>query len=1327
MEEELKNKNAKVEKVAGEENKDKDSLAYDQNSHRLIDIDDILLGDFKIAQKFNNLSEYGVTTEQVKKMYEMSGDISSEQSLEDILKELEKVFAKLVSKINSNSNIGIVIDLNSGKEDVELSKIKCIDLGIEYGSYEDKTLQEKAVEIEKIFLSDKEEEKENYSDLDKYLKIVNNEKTFDSILNNRNYTEDDLKKASKILETTEEEEEEVKRNIEKTYLDNPEDINVIEAVYELTKILDKKVTEEKREEAINNFRRVLDENPNSSYIHQLIDDNNEFDVENVKEFKENWQKQRNLGDIAVKINQCALISNFEELSKEDKEEILLVVARATKYSDNPYIEKALLKFKENFGLDISKEGIKKLIYEITDIKIETDEEFNKYIEKDEFNDNTVGFKLEEYREDIQKNKGKGLEAEQYESLIIKRCAQKKENYDRTVKARKVYKLFNEKFKNNIGNASDYLPIEIIMLFEKFSNNDSMKKIIGRYIIENVEIFDKYFKENGYFNENQIQSILTSKGTVRIRAVNQVLKNVMLPEYIKNDVDDLTDVLEEIKKEATEKENSEEKNIEKIHNLINNPNEFTPQKENTVLKILANIDEDSIPEWLLRELTKLKSSKIKEKLDEMLTSIEDMENLKQIRKAEDVEDEKIEKNVFLIEAKVELAKGTPDYASALEYRRKYYEENQLAQKKAEKYRDKNGELNEEGKKKIENYVNELVNENIKYVIEKTDVNSLTEDKKRLFTTFLIAGFEVNSLDTKIIAIDKLQTMYASLGFEIDNREFRKKVYSKVYGNGLELDDATIEQKAKEIRSNLINKVIKEKEPIEIIKKENPSNSKISDQEIETIYKNQMVDIDASAIDLTQSEMKNLFRNSKMNFSDENDKKYKDLYIKTTIASWIGNKDDVLKYKLLALMQVRENFQNYKGVLFGITNLKVINHQIEMLFNQHPEIREKYVKDGKISKSLMDEGRRFNENKICSKILEKFSKNVLKNASNFENLKKEEKVEILRYTLLARKYSEISNDPKEKDLLLKLSNRTFELMNTDETKYITFDNNGKEKINEEAIVKEYNKISMRRMRRETFDEIKELVYQRESLLYVSKKMREYSQRKETDFIELDSKNPEEQIAQIEQIKFLKNQEYDAERKKRKDEIAKEIEEKSDAISDFSKERIQQNPNEIKEISRKITDSRESLIESENGEEKQDTEKESKKLEVSVEDIEIEGDKSLEVEEDKGILKKIKNFIKRVRQPKLSDGTNSLENKNGILANLALKVKNMFSKGGKKENLKNDNITIENARNSQIEYSNSQKDFNQRMQVQNYDYQSALDKTNKSKRMEKVQSEDKDFGGI
>ena len=106
----------KTEHLAGKENKDVQSAAYDKNQNKLIDFDDLMQEDNDVVKRLKNLFKFGVTEEQVRNIYSMSSDIYVGGSKEEAFKNLEKVFLTLAIKITNYPN-GIVIDLKTGEKD----------------------------------------------------------------------------------------------------------------------------------------------------------------------------------------------------------------------------------------------------------------------------------------------------------------------------------------------------------------------------------------------------------------------------------------------------------------------------------------------------------------------------------------------------------------------------------------------------------------------------------------------------------------------------------------------------------------------------------------------------------------------------------------------------------------------------------------------------------------------------------------------------------------------------------------------------------------------------------------------------------------------------------------------------------------------------------------------------------------------------------------------------------------------------------------------------------------------------------------------------------
>lgn len=1294
MEEELKNKNAKVEKVAGEENKDKDSLAYDQNSHRLIDIDDILLGDFKIAQKFNNLSEYGVTTEQVKKMYEMSGDISSEQSLEDILKELEKVFAKLVSKINSNSNIGIVIDFNSGKEDVGLSKIKCIDLGIEYETFEKKSTEEQKtiMEIIKSAVEPKEEKI-----LQEFNANIKKDNFYDFFKDYFEPSEKDIKEAQESLGISLEEMTKMEKISEFVLFKDKYEANIIRALYEYKNSISENPDPEKVRKAKERLEKVLKEQPNTRYAEYLFDENQNVDFDKAIDFLNDWEDKTNLSNT---YNQAiSLISshknekiNFNDI-KDDaiKKSICLLLLRTKKYIDNDNVRKAREGLLEKF--DLEKLSEEELLERINLILFGTRDEvsaedYEKIISAEEFNSKTYNLRImkESWRLGDKKSAGKSY-------FQVTNILSPENTFD-SLEERTIFEIVSSDKGKKIGNEKELKGLEIINLYNSYyardGKNSYVIKHLNVYIEKNREYFEEYFTkmgEEGIFNKN---------GSVSITRIQEILGRQYIDKRIEEDTESIMKEIDDKRKYIAEVREGVKTYIDELSQLKIKKNKLDEEKENRVLEILDSIDLSALDEELIKKLKSYESDKINNKLDQVLKTYDGMTKLLTRNMNRITKEDAMVENLLLLEARLEYSKGTADYENNLKDMNEYLEKHPESAKYTQIYRDSEGNLTNNGKKGIRYYVNSLFHETIKYNIEQTDISTLDGNGRRIFATMLIAGMENDDIANNVSAIETLKKIFPRYA-DIEDRDLLlKNVYSIVYGKEVANNPDEIEKRKREIKKNLIVKILKKKELHDL------SNfTKVKDEEFFAIFERTAVPLEISQMDLTKSEMQSKFEGSEIEYSDENDATYKELYSETTVNSWISSKKDLATYEI-ALLLAKDIKNSGKDILTD-SSIKYISSRLDRLYRKHPDLKEKFENDKEFRETAIENVKTFEKNKTISDLLEYYQKDILVNAKDYNKLTLSNKKDIFRYALFANKFSETLEDPKAKELFHKLSNRAFELMNSDERTYITFDENGNGILNEKNILEEANEIFKEKVNWKDFNGLAEHIKKRQELLYVPLKLFTYSAIKDDKYFEtLKEGTSDEKLAQIQEKNMFRVTKREFSSKFRNE--SKEV-------------------NEIQAVD-------EHYIQRENQNREDENQSEYKKESIEASNIttvDVEDIKTGELNTKVSFVDKIKNVINKFRQPKLSDGTNSLENKNGILANLALKVKNMFSKGGKKENLKNDNITIENARNSQIEYSNSQKDFNQRMQVQNYDYQSALDKTNKSKRMEKVQSEDKDFGGI
>lgn len=1239
-EEKIKKKNNEAEKIADIENKDKNSLVYDEESHRHIDIDDILTGDFKIAKKINNLSKFGVNREQVKKMYEMSADISNATDLDGVIKELEKVFVILAVRINSNPQTGIVIDLSSGKEDVILSMQKCNELNIDYETFETKTKEEQ-LEIKDIIfeIASKEISAEELSNF--YIEDFSN--TFDG------FFEIDYEEYQNFYINLGITLEDLKQNEEKNafvFLETIEDVNMIEALYKyLPKLKNKDNTKTQIE-----LLQILGTNKNSKYYKELVNENGTIDLEKLEEFQKKWENDRNEFDVDRKLSNLALAMDkemYENSDAKDRAKVTIAILRALRHLDNTKIKKIFDSLAENLEIDISENGIKQLVYDTLGIRITNQEELDKLINTYEVNNQTIEKELVEPKESIHY---KDPEDEKKGTTIEKIQIQSKKREIRSFQSKAISNILNLKLNNTNVEIKDYRALEFIAIYNMY-NKSSINEVTKRALEEYIDINKDYLKE--YFAKEG-KEIFNKDGKISKKQVEKIAISTVFPEYIKENMEEILSTFEKMEKYSSQIRNQNENSINKLNEIIRKK-ELSINDEKVVLRVLNKIDYKVLDERMVRELERLKSKAINDKVNEVLLKNK-IKNSNLENDSKKNYNEVMHENMILLEAKVEFSKGTADYNNYLKEKEEYLEKNGELRKQSEELRDENGELTLESKNKITKYVDKLLYESLKLNISKTSVKKLREEEKPAFTTFLLAGISDKNLENRLIAIEKLKELYPQLSEIEDERTFKNEVFSLIYGKEIKDDFGKIESKAQEIKNNLIIKIINEKKIIDL------SEIKVSERDIVTIMEKAGVDMEVADINLSKSEMQNMFNNSEIEFTDEDQKNLNELYKNTTVNSWISDKKDVFKYDAVWCYMLLEEIKENGEYGLGKGSYESYSHRLNRVLEKNNELKEQFENNPKFIKESVKEVEVYSQNKLMSDLLEKFKNNILLQAKNYERLSGSDKKTFLRYLLYANKSIETVENIETKQVLQKLCNRTFEMMNTEDKKYIDFDKKGNGVLNKELIVNEVNSIYFKKNPIENFSDLQEFIARRHSLLYIPVKMFEYGVVEDTYFRELKGENIDEKLKEIEYLNMVR---------------VEKLKEHKELIRKGYKKNI------LKEADRENT-----VIEKKDGEENQSEykkEQENQENEAQVKEISID---EINIPQKATLIDKLQGFFNRLKQPKLTDGNGDLVKKDSTISKVINGIKNIFIKN--KEKYQKDNVTKVLSRNEQ------KNDFDERLKA-------------------------------
>lgn len=485
--------------------------------------------------------------------------------------------------------------------------------------------------------------------------------------------------------------------------------------------------------------------------------------------------------------------------------------------------------------------------------------------------------------------------------------------------------------------------------------------------------------------------------------------------------------------------------------------------------------------------------------------------------------KISENALAMEAKVLLTDPrSPEYATLIGELEKFYNERPEYKEYSNIIRDENGVMTLDGQAEVSKFINVLRDSNISLVMDRykqIDKSKLTEEDKKTYTTFFLVAADSQS-DNGIAkeSLELLKEMYPELKDE-DKEEILKNITNIVFENDKNNID-NYQDKIAEMRETL-NKVFVD-EQYNKVWGENKKDSKISDKEMENLYKTNSVDLYIQ-VDLTKTALQNKFNDSKVDFNREDEETFNHLYKESSIESWISSKDEAIFHKYMALLVLDDKISEDKPASEA-NKIKAVGNILRNMKKRYPELDEKISKyTPEELQQVKEKEKAFQKSKISAKVLDFYQKNMLSSKVNYNDLDDKKQFEFLKMVILSRGMAERADTPEQKQMFLKLSNRAFELMNTKDKEFVSFDENGNAIMNEETILEEYRKHTVSKsISSNNFEELQKSVYDKYQRVYIFGKMTEYAKLKDSDFVELKSESPDEKLNEINKIKYRKNKE-------------------------------------------------------------------------------------------------------------------------------------------------------------------------------------------------------------
>ena len=596
----------KTEHLAGKENKDVQSAAYDKNQNKLIDFDDLMQEDNDVVKRLKNLFKFGVTEEQVRNIYSMSSDISVGGSKEEAFKNLEKVFLALAIKITNYPN-GIVIDLKTGEKDETLSKIQCRELNIPYDEIDRTPENKKIAEIVEIVASIKIGNVKEIN-LEEYYSWA--KEAFDAI---GDYYNDDeaMNKRNRDFGVTEKEVSEINKIIEYGTVNKNVDREFIHDLFRYQEMIAKGAPQAEIEKIVEK----INQNTDSKYYKEFEKKYGSIDLSKLPEFLDDWNKKH-----SAALLHLSLDKTYEMFSKNNitfdkitdlaqKRKIVKILARGFA-SDIEATRKYFTQACNALGVKPDFESIKEMAASIG-IEINSIEDIKEKFKKE--------LTIDNYEEEISKI----VLGSEYEN--------EKESMGKTVlvnEKRKelVYNVLNKEFsKNRENDEIDSNPIVLMELYRKYYRDGDFKsaKIIGNYIKDARLYFEEYLKNTG----KNVGSIFRTDGEIGITKIESALESLEISddtkktiERLEKDIDTINSSLEDIRK-------SEQPKIAKIKEKIEvlKENRFDSESETEVINQLGELRIGALSNELIEELQGLDLYKINRTLQEKLSSDKKISN------------------------------------------------------------------------------------------------------------------------------------------------------------------------------------------------------------------------------------------------------------------------------------------------------------------------------------------------------------------------------------------------------------------------------------------------------------------------------------------------------------------------------------------------------------------------------------------------------------------------------------------------------------------------------------------------------------------------------
>ncbi len=1133
MEENQENQE-RIQKIAGEKNIDKETAVFDEHEGEIIDIESLLEEPSPVSYKLKNLMRYGVTVEQIKQVYTNTASLSPGANIDLAFSELDKVFFILANQINSAPTY-IMVDMMTGLIDDVRTQQRAIELGYEsvpplsttknetefllidaINYLKDSSVLGRADEMYNTFgdMQDMYEHLLKHMNKSKYIRDDFN----NIILNMKNYEEygvtiEDL---FHLIDVKAE-----------TSIDSFEDCDVLKGIYAFKRLVNENANERTKASELDRIKEAFEKcTPEEREKYEVfLNEDGLIDEKKLIDFADDYAHKRDEGSIANKlISYMNDRKEFSELDNNDKEEILILLARSFEHTDDCEPMKAVAKkISEKLGIEYNIESVCKELNGIVDRDF-TPDELKKYIKKFRFNEYTAEVKLEKVDANLSKEKHREEDGRKQRWTY-----QKEKEY--SIRENCIVAGLQKMMQINEKTGNDFRGFEVLKLYEHYylkgGSNMPETAAIKKFIENNPKFFDDYAAK--YVSRR----ILNNDGTLSITRVKEMLDGVKLERESEERVGEYIRLFDDMSS-SIDVEKQKQLHTD-LQNIDLNNQKPSPETKQEILDILKELDIRMLEPDEFNKLLNMDDiggvvAQMKEE------ALKDYDPKKKLRLDAKTKEDALNETMLLLEARVEAFRGTAFFGKASAERDQFYEANQGM--KALSVRGEDGLLTPEGKKKVDDYFKQYKERKIKNHINDV-VNQDIEkdsDRKTNFAKWLLLGLEADDMGLRENSLKRLIQLYPELKKQqdIDPNEFRSKVYAQVYGK--EFTEEEIAGKIQAMDANLEKMIFRESTFITKEEKESALASedstkrivklaKITDENFEEFFDKHQEFLDASQTDLEVSDMQNNFVGSKIRFSTKDDEMVTALYAESTMKSWLSSKEEAEILVLTFQQMLDEEREDAKSKPGSMLKFRYVKNMHET-FNSQYDLSAYLDENGKMDPADFSTGKDVIDSKITSELLKGFTRDILGSKNQYDNLTAHGRRMYCESILSALEHANNTSDPSTKEVMEKFAYRALERMNTDDRTVLEFDQDGDAVINKENLLEVLGKEGYC-VESGNLSDVQKNAYFAYKNGLVYKKIEEYAKKDESAFYRPSSTDSVKKLKEIEQLKV-------SEKKKQLDKV-------------------------------------------------------------------------------------------------------------------------------------------------------------------------------------------------